>query len=302
MQGWIAVTDPRWYERLLEDQVNDDEVNFWQPSGRAPKHMPIGTPFFFFKLKAPHNAICGFGYFAGFSVLPEWLAWDSFGRANGVASLAELQQRLAKIRQNAKIASRPEIGCCMIAEAQVWPRAEWIKQPRDWHPRTVVGATYDLTQSEGRRVWLEARTRLAKLPSNFAGEPSPRYGTPVLTRPRLGQGIFRVSVLDTYGRACGVTNEHSLPVLDTAHIRPFADGGAHEVDNGIALRVDLHRLFDRGYVTFDQQRRLVVSRRLRDEFENGKTYYQLAGTELREPRAANPDAALEWHRDNVFVG
>jgi putative restriction endonuclease len=114
------------------------------------------------------------------------------------------------VRQNAKIASRPEIGCCMIAEARIWPRDQWIKQPRDWHPRTVVGATYDLTQSEGRRVWLEAQTRLAK-----------------------------------------------LPVLDTAHIRPFADGGAHDVDNGIALRVDLHGLFDRGYVTFDQQRRLV---------------------------------------------
>ena len=52
--------------------------------------MPVGTPFFF-KLEAPHNAICGFGFFAGFSVLPDWLAWDSFGRANGVASLSELR-------------------------------------------------------------------------------------------------------------------------------------------------------------------------------------------------------------------
>ncbi|PRQ09512.1 HNH endonuclease [Enhygromyxa salina] len=301
MDGWVAVTDYRWYERLLEDQLDDDEVNFWQPSARAPKHMPTGTPFFF-KLKAPHNAICGFGFFAGFSVLPDWLAWDSFGRANGVASLVELRQRLSKIRRGAKIASRPEIGCCMIAEARVWPRERWIRQPDNWHPRTVVGATYDLTKSEGLRIWLEAKRRVPSPPVRFAAEPAVRYGQPALTRPRLGQGIFRVSVLDTYGRACSVTNEHSLPVLDTAHIRPFADGGPHDIDNGLALRVDLHRLFDRGYVTFDRERRLVVSRRLHEEFDNGKTYYEMHGRPLREPHGANPDAALAWHRDNVFVG
>ena len=304
VQGWIAVTDYRWYERLLEDNVTDDEVNFWQPSARAPKHMPTGTPFFF-KLKAPHNAICGFGTFVRFSVLPDWLAWDSFGRANGVASLAELRQRLAKIRRGAKIAARPEIGCCLLAQARVWPKERWIRQPSDWHPRIVVGATYDLTKSEGRRVWLESRLRVGAPRTTFAedADPRQRYGQPVLTRPRLGQGIFRVSVLEAYGRACGVTNEHSLPVLDTAHIRPFASGGTHEVDNGLALRVDLHRLFDRGYMTFDRQRRLVVSRRLREEFENGKTYYQLEGTVLRRPDGGvDPDSALAWHRDNVFVG
>jgi hypothetical protein len=45
VQGWIAVTDYRWYERLLEDRVNDDEVNFWQPSARAPKYMPVARRF-----------------------------------------------------------------------------------------------------------------------------------------------------------------------------------------------------------------------------------------------------------------
>ena len=67
-------------------------------------------------------------------------------------------------------------------------------------------------------------------------------------------------------------------------------------------RLDLHRLFDRGYVTFDDQRRLVVSRRLREDFENGKTYYAMAGTTLRESPEARPDRALDWHREHVFVG
>jgi len=303
VDGWVAVTDYRWYERLLALGIAGDDVNFWQPSARAPKHMPEGTPFLF-KLKAPHNAICGFGYFHRFSVLPDWLAWDSFGPSNGVESLAELRQRLQQIRRGARIAERPELGCCLVAEARVWPKRDWIPQPSDWRPRTVVGATYDLTRAEGRRVWTAALNRgaaLARPPRPFvAEEPQPRYGAPTLVRPRLGQGIFRVSVLEAYGRACAVTGEHSLPVLDSAHIRPFAQGGQHELDNGLSLRVDLHRLFDRGYVTFDEQRRLVVSRRLRDDFENGKTYYAMEGAALRDAGEVRPDESLAWHREHVF--
>ena len=57
-----------------------------------------------------------------------------------------------------------------------------------------------------------------------------------------------------------------------------------------------------GYLSFDRERRLVVSRRLHEEFDNGKTYYEMEGRPLREPRGADPDAALAWHRDHVFVG
>lgn len=303
MLGWVAVTDYTWYQRLREESFERGEVNFWQPSARAPKkHMPVGMPFFF-KLKAPHNAICGFGYFVRFSVLPDWLAWDSFGRRNGVASLVELRQRLGRIRHGARIPEKPEIGCCLIAEAEVWPETRWIRQPNDWGARTVVGATYDLRESEGLRIWDEASQRTVRrlgLPTHAEEQP-PRYGAPTLVRPRLGQGIFRVSVLEAYDRACAVTGEHSLPVLDTAHIRPFAEGGEHHIDNGLSLRVDLHRLFDRGYVTFDEQRRLVVSRRLREDFENGKTYYAMQGTTLRESAEAQPEQALAWHREHVFV-
>jgi hypothetical protein len=46
--------------------------------------------------------------------------------------------------------------------------------------------------------------------------------------------------------------------------------------NGLLLRTDIHRLFDRGYVTPDFK--VEVSGRLREQFENGRTYYALDGT------------------------
>ena len=132
-----------------------------------------------------------------------------------------------------------------------------------------------------------------------------RFGAPTLHVPRLGQGIFRVRVLDAYGRACAVTEEHSLPVLDAAHIKVYASGGEHAVSNGVALRSDLHRLFDRGYVTVDEDLRLVVGRRLKDEFANGRSYYSLHGKALVLPPDASmrpTAAATSWHRERTFLG
>src|SRR5690606_29695122 len=108
-------------------------------------------------------------------------------------------------------------------------------------------------------------------------EAAARFGAPRLVTPRLGQGAFRVFVTEAYERACAVTGEHSLPALEAAHIRPYADDGPHDPRNGLLLRADLHRLFDQGFVTVTPEGRFEVGRRLREEFDNGRSYYPLHG-------------------------
>lgn len=313
MRGFIAVTDQSWYERLLAlgSRSGPMDANFWRPSPRKVGLAP-GTPFLF-KLRAPANAIAGFGYFATFSVLPDWLAWDTFGEANGVISLDELRARLKRIREGAGIDSDPQgrIGCSLIAEAVFFPREHWVPAPSDWKPRTQTGSSYDLANGDGLRIWnacLERaradREHAASWPTR-AAEPQARYGSPMTYLPRLGQGIFRVQVLDAYERACAVTQEHSLVVLDAAHVKPYAVGGDHDVRNGVTLRTDLHKLFDRGYVTIDEQLRFVVGARLKADFDNGRSYYELHGRTIVVPaaHAMHPSQdALAWHRENVFLG
>jgi putative restriction endonuclease len=94
-----------------------------------------------------------------------------------------------------------------------------------------------------------------------------------------------------------------MPALEAAHIRPYSDGGEHEIRNGLPLRRDLHRLFDLGYVSATPKGHLLVSPRLREEFANGHTYYALEGQQLRQPSRpeAMPDASLlAWHSETVF--
>ncbi|MDC0743230.1 HNH endonuclease [Polyangium mundeleinium] len=305
MDGFLAVTDPGWYERLSRE-AGPRDANFWRPSTRR-FNLAIGTPFLF-KLKAPYHAIAGYGFFAGFSVLPDWLAWETFGEANGVDNLEALRDRLRRIQVGARIEADPvgQIGCCLIAEARFFPQHAWVTPPHDWSPRIQTGATYDLAAGEGLRVWQECLARAPATPDVLtATMDKPRYGKPSLYLPRLGQGIFRVQVLEAYGRACSVTGEHSLPVLEAAHIRPYARGGDHDVKNGLTLRTDIHRLFDRGYVTVDEGNRFVVGRRLKDHFENGRSYYGLHGRELdlpAQPTMRPSREALAWHREQVFMG
>ena len=108
----------------------------------------------------------------------------------------------------------------------------------------MTGKTADLTQGEGARIWQELmlRVRTARI-------EEPRFGAAQLVRPRLGQGAFRVLVTDSYDRRCALSGERTLPVLQAAHIKPYAVGGMHLVENGVLFRSDIHMLFDRGYVT-----------------------------------------------------
>jgi putative restriction endonuclease len=311
MIGTVAVTDTGWYEFLSRRSL--PEVNFWTPSDRRRFSAPDFSPFFF-KLKAPHRAIAGFGFFAKWSSLPPWLAWDCFGEGNGCESLDALEARLTAIR--ARIGYVPtgpvaSIGCILLVQPVFFPRDAWIPQPGDWHDRTVSSTAYDLTVGEGKRIWEQCLER-AQLPDpmhatlpQVAGPAAPKYGAPRLVAPRLGQGTFRVSVTDAYDRACAITSEHSLPALEAAHIRSYAREGPHEVANGILLRADLHRLFDKGYITVTSEYRLEVSNRLKADYSNGRSYYPLNGHPVRLPAVAKDRPAAEflaWHNENIYLG
>jgi putative restriction endonuclease len=78
-----------------------------------------------FKLHAPDNYIGGGGFFTRFLQLPLSLAWDTFGEANGVRSLAEMRDRIAHYRRS-PIAPQenPTVGCIMLAEPFFWGRSE----------------------------------------------------------------------------------------------------------------------------------------------------------------------------------
>ena len=308
MKAYVAVTDGEWF-RFLKDRRDLDEVNFWQPGGnRAFSTLTPGEPFLF-KLHYPDHFIVGGGFFAHSSILPSSLAWDAFGEKNGAAALDEMRMRIEKYRRaKPKPQEDYKIGCIILEQPFFLDQRDWIPVPEDFAKNIVSGKTYDLSGGSGKELWerVQSLLKARRGEAIFVGEgDQPVYGEPVLVRPRLGQGSFRVLVTDAYQRRCAVTREKALPVLQAAHIKPLPKSGKHEIGNGLLLRSDVHTLFDRGYVTVTPDFKFLVSHRLKDDFDNGEQYFKLNEQKIWVPPRTEERPSrelLKWHADTVFLG
>lgn len=298
----VAVTDGDWFERL-RTQPNLSEVNFWAPSAANFRALRPGE-MFLFKLHAPRNVIVGGGIFAYANSLPCSLAWEAFRDANGAGSSKEMRARIARYRRaDPNDRSDFEIGCRILTQPFFLQERDWISVPSSWSPNIVSFKTYNTSDADGLALWDAVNSRLERLRLFGMSEGEARFGEPHLIMPRLGQGAFRVLVTDVYQRRCVITHERTLPALEAAHIRPYGDGGGHEASNGLLLRRDIHSLFDAGYVTVTPDLRFEVSNRIREEFENGRHYYELHGSKIVPPTHAvhHPDPdALAWHNEHCF--
>jgi putative restriction endonuclease len=302
----VAVTDGDWFEHLRALPYLP-EVNFWAP-GSSPFRALSPGELFLFKLHSPRNFIVGCGVFAYASTLPCSLAWEAFGEANGASTFLEMRRRIIKYRR-VDPTEREDfaIGCRILTQPFFFPEPNWIPVPATWSPNIVAYKAYSTADQEGQSLWAAVQDRMQRgtTPQLADSADEQRYGSPVLVRPRLGQGAFRVIVTDAYQRRCVITGERTLPALEAAHIKPYASGGSHEPTNGLLMRRDIHALFDAGYVTVTPNLRFEVSRRIKEEFENGRDYYQLHGRLVSPPHSPHwhPDiSALDWHNQNQYRG
>ncbi len=84
----------------------------------------------------------------------------------------------------------------------------------------------------------------------------------VSSQYRPNQARFRKDVLDACKR-CIITNVDMPEVLEAAHIKPHKYQGEEIASNGIALRMDIHMLFDAGHIRISEDGVVDVSPRAR---------------------------------------
>ncbi len=312
MKLYVGVTDGDWFD-FLSSLEGVEEVNFWQPGGnRVFGRLSPGEPFLF-KLHSPRNYIVGGGFFAHATLLPMSLAWESFGVKNGATSAEEMRRRIEKYRRaDPDPLADYTVGCVLLQSPFFLEERDWIPVPPGFSLNIVQGKTYDTMENTGRTLWERVEPFIRTARNDGPSEVRPaanaeehRYGEPTIVHPRLGQGSFRIVVTDTYHRRCAVTRERTLPALEAGHIKPYSKSGPHSVNNGLLLRRDLHKLFDAGYVTVTPEYTLEVSRRIKEEFENGRDYYAMHGRQLWVPSQGQLRPRreyLDYHASNVFKG
>lgn len=305
---FVGLTDYDWYSELKNRHF--DEVNFWRPGG-SEFHALQPNDLFLFKLKKPYYAIVGGGFFIRYSSVPIPMAWEAFGEKNGTSTFETFSGRLKKYREKNRIdIDYPSVGCIILTEPFFFEEKDWISPPHDWPTSVVVGKKMTIDYGEGKRIYDQVleRVQVSALENGTSNQKiisDPNYIIG-MAKHRLGQGAFRVIVTDAYNRRCAISGEKTLPVLQAAHIKPFAESGPNLIQNGILLRSDIHTLFDNGYITISTDYHVEVSQRLKDDFGNGKIYYQYHGKKLIAlPEMISEMPAkqfLYWHNEKVYLG
>lgn len=79
---------------------------------------------------------------------------------------------------------------------------------------------------------------------------------------REGQDEFRGRLLRSYGGRCALTGTAVEDSLEAAHIIEWRSGGVNDTWNGILLRADVHRLFDRSLIRIRSRNRVDVDQSL----------------------------------------
>jgi len=121
-----------------------------------------------------------------------------------------------------------------------------------------------------------------------------------LIKARLGQGDFRQNLLEEWG-GCAVTGIEAPELLRASHIKPWRMSSNDERlnrFNGLMLLPQYDHLFDRGYITFENNGRIVPS----PAIVTLPPHLLGIAMDARLRRVATDHLPyLEFHREAVFL-
>lgn len=158
-----------------------------------------------------------------------------------------------------------------------------------------------LAQREGTTIEKKFEQDIRDIPQGIAGETKVRE-----VKTRVNQSVFRQIVLANYDGKCALTGIDLSELLVASHIIPWSANEQERLnpENGICLSSLYDKAFDKGLISFTNDKRVLFSIRLKENV--GKKYYSkyfepIADSELVTPKKyhINPQF-LEWHRDCIF--
>ncbi|MFC8922000.1 HNH endonuclease [Cellulosimicrobium sp. NPDC057127] len=160
--------------------------------------------------------------------------------------------------------------------ADVYAGADQQNAIRELEPRAVEDLVGRLAGIDGRLL-LQATREVSAIEGGFLK---------ALAKARRGQAEFRRELLKRYGAVCAVTGPQPEQVLDAAHLYAYASSPHHDLQGGLLLRADVHRLFDRLVLTIDPRTwRARVDPALTDRFT---LLQELSGRDLVLGTASRP--------------
>lgn len=120
-------------------------------------------------------------------------------------------------------------------------------------------------------------------------------------------GIFKREIPKIYNYECAISGMRietttNAQMVDACHIIPFAISKDDTISNGISLSPNLHRAFDRGLITINEDYLVCVSATIK-EVDSPYSISQFNGKQITLPSNKLHYPALDnlnWHRLETF--
>lgn len=180
-------------------------------------------------------------------------------------------------------------------------RAMWQQMQNDWEDFAFESYQAIKSMDAGS----EPETALNdKLASDEATDYTGVNKT-ITTKARIGQSLFRKSVLSAYNYRCCITGLAVPKLLVASHIIPWSEDSKNRLNprNGLSLSMLHDKAFDIGIITINEDMTVRVSQK---ELVNNDNFYTEAllsydSKPISLPEKFHPQADfLTYHREHIF--
>ena len=296
----IAPTDLDWFQQLRTDGVKGDVINFWTPTPWNISRLQVNDKLYFM-LKSPIRKIGGFGKFVEYKNMRASEAWRKYGRDNGVENLSQLISRTDKYKAKhtkKNLIPNPVIGCILLKDPEFYDNDNLKTDKSEGidFPKQVVKIKY--YRKKEKKIQNEKEREIEVKKAFELVDSSKSKRKQLIQKERKGQAAFRRDILKIYNNSCAITEIKQKEVLEAAHIQGYVNEESNNVQNGICLRVDIHKLFDNGLISINNDYKVIVSSMLKST-----EYERIDGKKIKLPnnKMHYPSAnALENHNKQVF--
>lgn len=274
----IAVTNRNWYAYQKKHGFINN-INFWTPKVWDVALQP-GTKIVF-KLKGPSDEVGGYGFFVKYKSQTLDQSWKEFGQRNGFDTKEEFVTALTKGKGN----SSSICGCMVLDNVVFFDYPERL---------STYGLKFDLhivTYKNERIIPFPTfgqNAVVSSQPSFNLVPPQNKTKAMQSATQRVGQGQFHSDISTAYGHTCCITGETTPELLQAAHIQDYINKDSNHIQNGLLLRIDIHKLFDSGLLYIDQTYIVHVSPLVKT-----LEYLQLEGKQITLPKSKSDWPSLK---------
>lgn len=257
----------------------------WAKLVNSDHHMVFVLPFF-------HLTSDGFWKLIANPGCEKWVeaksAMRSFANLNTAVQYAEIDFELFQLLEDR---SNREILKQFLLD-EYFPTNKYYFGEGSGH-----GNLDDITKNIREESAVEYKQQLLKLKAQLDANA---FEEEVFIRGSL----FKREIPKIYNNTCSITGLRidaviSVSMIDACHIIPFSESYDDTVSNGIALCPNLHRAFDRGLISIDENYRVMISSVFSEPLVSSHSIRQFEGQEIMLPHNSKFFPAqenLSFHR------